>query len=79
MLSNELTVHGKVLLLKNVDRGRGGWVSYEILLLAHIRDRRAKLGGWLLKFGTQRNGIERFCLLKYGTHGTEPSRDSLSI
>ena len=26
---------------------------------------------WLLKSGTGRNGMERFRLLKYGTHGTE--------
>jgi len=44
MLSNELTVHGKVLLFENVDRGRGGWVSYEFSLLAHIGGRIAKLG-----------------------------------
>jgi len=31
---------------------------------------------WLLKSGTERNGMERFRLLKYGTHGTEQSRNS---
>jgi len=31
---------------------------------------------WLLKSGTERNGTERFRLLKYGTHGTEQSRNS---
>ena len=32
--------------------------------------------GWLLKSGTERNGTEWFRLLKYGTHGTEQSRNS---
>ena len=33
-----------LLLLDNVDRDRGGWVSYEFLLLAHIGGKIAKLG-----------------------------------
>ena len=32
---------------------------------------------WVVtKSGTKRNGMERFRLLKYGTHGTEQSRNS---
>ena len=31
---------------------------------------------WLLKSRTERNGMERFRLLKYGTHGTKQSRNS---
>ena len=39
--------------------------SYVVLYSVH------QLVGWLLKSGTGWNGMERFCLLKYGTHGTE--------
>ena len=38
-----------LLLLDNVDRDRGGWVSYEFLLLAHIESRTVKLGVLIAK------------------------------
>jgi len=38
-----------LLLLDNVDRGSGGWLSYEFLLLAHIESRKAKLGVLIAK------------------------------
>ena len=42
-------MRSKVLFFEKVDRGHGGWVFYEFLLLAHIENRTVKLGVLIAK------------------------------